>query len=94
MRYRKKRNKFEWIEECQRSVDMLMVSDKSSLESNASKTVAVGALFKFQQDKWVSTGYLSNRLLQALQNHSIIELDLTGLACIHSFSHLLKHQCF
>ena len=65
------------------------------LESDTSHEAAGGVLYQLQSDGWVLIGYHSKRLLDAVRNYGVCELELTGLACnIHGFEHLLRHSYF
>ena len=54
-----------------------------------------GTLYQFQNDSWVSIGYHSKKLPDAVRNYGVAELELTGFYIdIHVFIHILKNRYF
>ena len=65
------------------------------LESDTSRTAAGATLYQWQNNEWVLVGYHSKRLLDAVNNHGVTELELTGLlANIHGFEQKLNNNYF
>ena len=65
------------------------------LYSDTSKFATGSVLYQIQNGKPKFIAYASKRLLEAMRNYSITELELCGLAInITSFSHLLKRVDF
>ena len=104
----RKKATFKWTEECQKSFDiikeclqkppvlrMLVENGNFYLESDTSREAAGGTLYQWQDERWALIGYHSKRLLDAVHNYGVCELELTGLVCnIHGFEHLLKDNYF
>ena len=65
------------------------------LESDTSRTAAGATLYQWQNNEWVLVGYHSKRLLDAVRNYGVTELELTGLlANIHGFEQKLNNNYF
>ena len=65
------------------------------LESDTSRTPAGATLYQWQNNEWVLVGYHSKRLLDAVCNYGVTELELTGLlANIHGFEQKLNNNYF
>ena len=70
-------------------------SGRFQLYSDTSKYMTCSALYQIQCGKPKLIAYASKRLLEAVRNYSITELELCGLAInIASFAHLLKRVDF
>jgi hypothetical protein len=101
---------FEWSRECQDAFEniknklvqppvlhMPIPGALFRLESDTSTEAVGGALYQWQQDKWVLflLGYNSKRLPAAVKNYGITELELCGLVVnLHSFRQLLNDVHF
>ena len=104
----KKKATFKWMEECQKSFDIIKDCLQKPpvlrmpagngifhLESDTGREVAGGTLYQWQDKQWVLIGYHSKRLPNVVRNYGVCELELTGLICnIHGFEHLLKDNYF
>ena len=65
------------------------------LASDTSRTATGATLYQWQNNEWVLVGYHSKRLLDAVHNYGVIELELTGLlANIHGFEQKLNNNYF
>ena len=70
-------------------------ADSALYQIQNGKFAADSALYQIQNGKLRLIAYASGRLLEAVRNYSITELELHGLAIIvASFSHLLKRVDF
>ena len=65
------------------------------LVSDTSKIACGSALYQEQQGRYKLVAHYSKKLPEAVQRHSIIELELTGImANVAAFKHLLRNANF
>ena len=104
----KKHTRFQWTDRHQKAFEdikqllvkppvLRMVSGSGffHLESDTSQSAVRGTLYQWQDNEWVLVGYHSKRLLDAVHNYGVTELELTGLlANIHGFEQKLTNNYF